>query len=252
MLPWRRRVRRHVSGTKLFSKIAQLASGLRKMREKTSRFPDLKFKSMPNESDLRGNARISFGAFTEDHTPLRINFQNLAGSNESRRKQITLLRIRGKLTKEIVNFTQKSMPSTIEGFNIKRGVNIKTIKAVSRQHRPKRRWDRNPPLGIEPAGVMRDKSVHSPTPPARVPSGLAAKATGAPRHTIQRLNRDAGEFGITWENLGVNGIAQSLPPKFVKCALLFRFLTFRAARFRSRLCHRRRVARRKTILKFSV
>src|ERR1700730_5655646 len=109
------------------------------MHEKTSRFPDLKLKSMPDESDLRGNARIGFGAFAEDHPPLRVDFQNFACANESRRKQVSLLRIGRKLAKKVVNFTQEGVPPAIESCRIERGMDIKTVEAIARQHAPERR-----------------------------------------------------------------------------------------------------------------
>lgn len=39
------------------------------------------------------------------------------------------------------------------------------------------------------------------------------KAARAPRHAARRRNLSAGEFGITWEYLGVNGIAEPTPTK---------------------------------------
>src|ERR1019366_2429779 len=204
MVPWRRRVRRHVSGTELFSEIAQLASGLRQMREKTSRFPDLKLEPVPDESDLRGNARIGFGAFAQDHPSLRIYFQNLAGAKEGRGKQVALLRIGRKLAKKIVNFAQQGMTPAIECFLVKRGMHIKTVEAVAREHRPERRRNRDAPLGIEPAGAIRDKSVHSQPHPRGFPRAWPSRPLArriAPPGVQTSARENLGYHGNSWASM---------------------------------------------------
>ena len=86
-------------------------------------------------------------------------------------------------------------------------MNIKTLEPITREHRPERRRNRDPALGIKPARVVREKSAKPSTPnPTRAePAGRAAEAPLVrPR---PRRQTSAGQFGITWENLGVNGIA---------------------------------------------
>jgi hypothetical protein len=43
------------------------------MHAKTARFPDLKLETMPDESDLGGDARIGLDAFAQVYPPLRID-----------------------------------------------------------------------------------------------------------------------------------------------------------------------------------
>ena len=109
------------------------------------------------------------------------------------------------------------MPAAIERFRVERGMRIKTLETVARQHRPERRRDRDPALGVEPVGAMRDKSVHSqPHKRGSIRASLPRTWPRRPvarRNSARRLNLGPGEFGITWENLGVNGIAESAPPR---------------------------------------
>jgi hypothetical protein len=93
-------------------------------------------------------------------------------------------------------------------------MNIKSVKTVAREHRPEGGRDRDPTLGIEPAGEIGKKPVkpvHSPLHKhgifAAVPVESPVTAPAVPR----RLERGADMIGITWENLGVNGIAAPSP-----------------------------------------
>src|SRR5579875_1171618 len=100
-----------------------------------------------------------------------------------------------------MNLSQKGIPPTVQGFFVKRTLDIKTIVPVARENGPEWRRNRHTPLRINPAGVIRDKSIHSKPhlrglPLAgRGPLGREAKCVPVPAWD------DLGYHGITWASM---------------------------------------------------
>jgi len=98
----------------------------------------LKSKSKPDESNFRGNFRVGLGTFTEDHSPLRVDLQILAGPEENRREHCVLVRIGRKVTKKVMNFVPQGIPPAIHDIiRIERRMDVETFVSVSRENRPK-------------------------------------------------------------------------------------------------------------------
>ena len=208
MWPWGGLFRRHGgSGAKLLSEVVQPASGLRQMHLKTLWLPDLKLESMPDEGDFRADADLRFGHFAQNHPPFRVDFQILAMTKECRGIKIPLLRKRRKPVQKGMDFPQECIASAVQSLLIKGPQHIETLSPIPGEHIAELRWDGDPPFGVKPAGEMRDKSIHSE--PRRLPRAgrrPAAQDLGFAKRPTCHM----GLFGISWENMGVNGITAAM------------------------------------------
>src|SRR5208283_635454 len=82
---------------------------------------------------------------------------------------------------------------------VERRIDIDTLEAVLRQRLPERRRDRNPTLGVEAMGEMRQEAVHQ-APRRQRPPRPDERGSRAAARTRGLLT---GWRGIAWDPMGV-------------------------------------------------
>src|SRR5262249_32984694 len=154
-----RAVRRY-PGTQLPLERANLFGGLREFHAKTTRLPDLKLVTEAGTGDLVLDANVSFERLGEDRSPLAVDLQNLARAVKRRRELLALFGIGWKARDQRLHRPEKSIAARVERGAVERRKEREALKPFAREHRAKGRRDRDPPLGVEPQGVVRHEAVH--------------------------------------------------------------------------------------------
>src|SRR5262245_29763857 len=178
------------------------------MRAKTLRFPDLKLVSKADEGCRLRDAGVGLQLIRQDHPPLAVDLQCLAGSIKRDQKFLARVRIRRITSDQAFDVRQQRIAAGIDRRLIECWIAVESFESVAHEHPPERRRNRDPPLGIEPQRVVRHEAVHPHSTlgyaPARPPSS-------PPNGRPQRWLHSMGNRGIPWEIMGVNGPSKSLP-----------------------------------------
>src|SRR5262249_37961395 len=172
---------RRYPGAQLPLERANLLGGLREFRAKASRLPDLKLVSEAGTRDLVLDAGVSFERLGEDRPALAVDLQHPARAVERGRKLLALFGIGWKARDQRLDFPEQRIAARVERGTIECRIAIEALETIAREHRAKRRRDRDPTLGVEPQGVLRHEAVHDvPGPPPPVASALLGHEPQAP------------------------------------------------------------------------
>ena len=171
------------------------------MRPKPLRFPNLKLVTKPNERDLVGDAGVGLQFVAQHHSAFPIHLQGLARAVERHRELFPLLRVGRKLIDQSFDLRQQRIAASVDRRMVECGIAVQTVEAVACEYGAIRSRNRDAPLGIEPQRVVRHEAIHTHTTPTRY--------SPTRRQHIPRTGESPaslGNYGITWDNLGVNGL----------------------------------------------
>ena len=131
--------------------------------------------------DLVLDAGVSFERLGEDRSPLAVDLQDLARAVKRRRELLALFGIGWKARDQRLDLPEQRIAARVERGAVERRIAIEALETVAREHRAKRRRDRDPALGVEPQGVVRHEAVHDvPGAPPPVAAALLGHEPQAP------------------------------------------------------------------------
>ncbi len=134
----------------------------------------------------------------EHDPPLRIHAQDLARSKKRRREGVARRRERRQRGQQRIDLRQELVAPAVERRRIERRMDVDALEPVPRQRLTEGCRDRDPALGVEAVGEMREEAVHEA--PRRRKSACLRRAGlaggGAHARSVD---------GMAWDNMGPHG-----------------------------------------------
>ena len=194
-------------GTELLSVIAHSASGLFQMRAKPARLPDLKLVPFPHEGRLDRDRGLGLHSLGQADTTFPVDLQDFALPVERGRVKRPVLPSRAIAAPAIASiFRQEGVAAAVQGFRVKRGVDVQPFEAVPRQHRPERSRDRKRdpwhPKRLVKCETKRSKSPPVPGEGRSTRVSWRKTRASSPDGRLRFSPRTQTLNGMTWDSMG--------------------------------------------------
>src|SRR5262249_30132348 len=133
---------------------------------KACRLPHLELGAEAHERHVGAKAGVGAQRFRKHDTSVLIDGDAVHVTIEAERQLVPLVRIIRQAVEKPVDGFRKALAARIERWSVERGVAINAPRdprriAVTLQHRAKRGWDGDPPLGVDLVRERGDKAIHS-------------------------------------------------------------------------------------------
>ena len=211
--------RRATAGSKRLPQVAQPVLGLFPVGGEALRLPDLELVALADEGHPVADPRMVADRLGQDHASLPIAFEDLALADQRRRQILVILRERLEIGEARPDRVAKMVAARVDRLTVEGRAAVDPVEPVHRQHRPERRGNRNPPLGVEPICEGGNEFVHAPRLPRRAaPSAArslpragwspeAARSTDETRTPARRLRNAmvATRPTLSWDSMGYHG-----------------------------------------------
>ncbi len=185
------------------------------MRGEPRGLPDLELVPLPDEHRLLFEAERRLHPVVEHHPPLRIHAQDLARSEQRGGEGVARRRERRQRGQAAQSISARSCwPPQSSAGCIERGIGVDALESVLRQRLTEGGRNRDPALGVEAVGEMREEAVHE-APRRQKPAASGERSSTA---AARKRGLLTGWLGITWDPMGVKQTAGDSRPRNRPCS----------------------------------